>query len=274
MEIINLENLERSISFSRIYGLDQLWPDGKKWSCVGEPRDEHGFLYIFCESVMILYKGETEPLTFHRGDLVYIPKNSEYTIEFKNTKGDCSSILINFDICDTKENECYLAERVCRIANNIPPKLADIMLNLVQHSKNLAHPTIAVSKAFYELLDKLVGHLLATRLHNTEKDSVLPAIFYMDSHVLDDVSVPQLAQMCLLNESAFRKAFKEHTGMNPVQYKMQVKINKAKLLLRSGTDIPIESIAESLGFYDNAYFHKVFVKCTGKTPKQYRDAHR
>ena len=60
--------------------------------------------------------------------------------------------------------------------------------------------------------------------------------------------------------------------MNPVQYKMMVKINKAKMLLSGAAEIPIETVAESLGFYDNAYFHKVFVKCTGQTPKQYRDS--
>ncbi|MBQ8718811.1 MAG: AraC family transcriptional regulator, partial [Clostridia bacterium] len=62
-------------------------------------------------------------------------------------------------------------------------------------------------------------------------------------------------------------------GMNPAQYKMHSKINKAKLLLRSTTEIPIEEIADGLGVYDNAYFHKVFAKTTGMTPKQYRDKH-
>ena len=147
------------------------------------------------------------------------------------------------------------------------------MLSVAHLSKNLANPTIPVTKAFYEMLEKLTNHLLATKLHTDEKDSVLPALVYLDTHILDEISIPQLAKMCLLNESAFRKSFKAKTGMNPVQYKMHIKINKAKLLLRSTSEIPIEAIAETLGFYDNAYFHKVFAKMTGQTPKQYRDSH-
>jgi len=272
MNKVLLENLERNISFTHIYGLNQFWLTSKKWSCIGEPRSQHGFMYIFCDSVHFLYKDETFPLSFQKGDLVYIPKYSEYTVEFHHTRGTTTDILINFDICDTNGVDYCLADRITCFAKNIPAKITDSMLTITHLSTNLAHPTIPVTKTFYEMLDKLVSHLLASRLHTTEKDSVLPAIFYMNSHILDEVSVPQLAQMCLLNESAFRKAFKAHTGMNPVQYKMQVKINKAKLLLRSTAEIPIEAIAESLGFYDNAYFHKVFVKCTGQTPKQYRDA--
>lgn len=274
MEKIVLENIKRSISFTRIYGLNQVWSDFKKWSCIGEPRNQHGFLYISCDSVDIISKENSEPLRFKQGDLVYIPKNSEYTIEFFNNGSPAKSTLINFDICDTGGNDDYcIADGIICISQNLPTKIADSMFTVAHLSTNLANPTIPVTKEFYDVLDTLKNHLLATRLHTTEKDSVLPAIFYMDSHVLDDVSVPQLAQMCLLNESAFRKAFKAYTGMNPVQYKMQVKISKAKLLLRSSAEIPIETIAETLGFYDNAYFHKVFVKCTGQTPKQYRDAH-
>ncbi len=274
MNIIFLEDIQRNVSFSRIYGLNQYWPDDKKWSCNGTPRDQHGLLYVFCNKVIITCLDIKNPFYFTKGDLIYIPKGSEYTIEFQHTISDFTNILINFDICDNFGNDYYIADSVTCLAKNIPAKITDSMLTISHLSTNLAHPTIPVTKTFYEMLEKLINHLLATRLHNSEDDSVLPAIYYMDTHVLDDVSVPQLAQMCLLNESAFRKAFKAHTGMNPVQYKMQVKINKAKLLLRSTGSIPIETIAESLGFYDNAYFHKVFVKCTGQTPKQYRDAHR
>ncbi len=272
MQIISLENIGRNISFSRIYGLNQTWISTKKWSCLDEPRNQHGFMYIFCDKVSILYKGESVPMHFETGDLVYIPKRSEYTIEFQHTKGNLSNILINFDICDTCGNDYALSEKITRIAKELPAKITDSMLTVVHYSTNLTHATIPVTMAFYELLDKLTNHLLAARLHTTEKVSVLPAIIYLDGHILDDIPIPQLAQMCLMNESAFRKAFKAHTGMNPVQYKTKIKIDKAKLMLRSTAEIPIEAIAESLGFYDNAYFHKVFVKSTGKTPKQYRDS--
>lgn len=274
MEKIALENIPRSISFTRIYGLNQIWnqKNNWSWSCIGMPREQHGFLYIFCDEVHIVDKTGEES-SFRKGDLLYIPKHSEYSIEFSATQSELSNILINFNIQDTNGEEYALADSIVCFASDIPAKITDGLLTVAHLSTNLAYPTIPVTKAFYEVLEKLTNHLLASKLHGNTKDSVLPAIFYLDSHVLDNVSIPQLAQMCLLNESAFRKAFKAYTGMNPAQYRMHTKISKAKLLLRSTSEIPIEEIAESLGFYDNAYFHKVFVKTTGQTPKQYRDKH-
>ena len=274
MEKIALENIPRNICFTRIYGLNQVWNNKNNWSwsCIGTPRDQHGFLYIFCDEVHIT-NTDGKCSDFHKGDLLYIPKGSEYDITFSPTKSSLSTILINFNIQDTNCVEYALADEITCFAQDIPAKITDAMLTVAHLSTNLAHPTIPVTKAFYEMLEKLTNHLLASKLHGSDKDSVLPAIFYLDSHVLDNVSIPQLAQMCLLNESAFRKAFKAYTGMNPAQYKMHSKINKAKLLLRSTTEIPIEEIADGLGFYDNAYFHKVFAKTTGMTPKQYRDKH-
>ena len=271
MKSVALDNLSRNISFSRIYGLLQVWKSTRRWSCINEPRDQHGLMYLLGESVSFFMKDSSEPITFFSGDLIYIPKHSEYIVEFTQTKGELTNILINFDICDTGGNEYTLSPNICALASNLPAKITDSLFTVADMSRNLTHPTIPVSRAFYEMLDKLTSHCLAKQLHSVEKDSVLPAIFYLDSHILDDVSIPQLAQMCLMNESAFRKAFKSHTGMNPVQYKTKIKIDKAKVILRSTAEIPIEAIAESLGFYDNAYFHKVFVKSTGKTPKQYRD---
>lgn len=271
MKPVSLDNIGRNISFSRIYGLRQAWNSTRRWSCINEPRDQHGFMYIFCESVTFQVKDAAEPITFFSGELIYIPKHSEYVVEFTHTKGELTNILINFDICDTAGKEYALSPCICTLATELPAKVTDSLLTVADLSRNLTHPTIPVTRAFYEMLDKLTNYTLAKQLHSVEKDSVLPAIFYLDSHILDDVSIPQLAQMCLMNESAFRKAFKAHTGMNPVQYKTKIKIDKAKVMLRSTAEIPIEAIAESLGFYDNAYFHKVFVKSTGKTPKQYRD---
>ena len=210
-------------------------------------------------------------MTFAKGSLLYIPKHSEYSIEFNRENEPYATVLLNFDIRDTDGKEYCLDNDIVCLAEDTPPKIIEGMLNVAALSSSMVYSLFPVTKAFYEVLEKLSSHLQARKLLKEGALSVLPAVYYIDSHVLDDVTIPSLAQMCLLNESAFRKAFKAYTGMNPVQYKTYVKIKKAKLLLASAIEIPIEEIAMSLGFYDNSYFHKIFVKQTGMTPKQYRD---
>ena len=137
-------------------------------------------------------------------------------------------------------------------------------------STNLKHPCIRTSMIFYKLLDKLINRISLPEMLSEDKNPVYPAIFYLDNHVRDNISIPELAKMCLLSESTFRKAFKSHTGMSPIQYRTHIKICKAQQLLRSTTEISVQEIAESLGFFDNTYFYKMFTKFTGLTPKQYR----
>ena len=82
--------------------------------------------------------------------------------------------------------------------------------------------------------------------------------------------VSDLAKKCLLSESAFRKRFREIFGQTPGEYVTEKRLTKAAELLKS-TDIPITTIASELGFYDNAYFYKLFKNKYKVTPSRYRD---
>ena len=57
--------------------------------------------------------------------------------------------------------------------------------------------------------------------------------------------------------------------MTPHAYQLARRINKAKTLLRYGTDIA--SVAVDLGFTDQSHFHRNFKQIVAATPKQYKD---
>ena len=58
-------------------------------------------------------------------------------------------------------------------------------------------------------------------------------------------------------------------GISPGQFILQKKMETATQLLTS-TDLPIASIADSLGFGSQFYFSNFFKKQTGMTPSSYR----
>lgn len=267
---ISLDKLPPHVGFLNIFGISRVTPDFKSWSCIDAPRAKHGFMYVFCSEVLIAPKNG-EVMLFHRGDLLYFPKHSEYRIEFPRNDNTCNYVLINFDIADPWGREYCLFDGITLLSSSVPPKIVSGMLSVSDLTAKSAHSALSASKKFYDILEKISNLLLSEKLEDAGAGTVLPAIYYLDRNILGEASVPQLAQMCLLSESVFRHAFREFTGMNPVQYKMHIRINKAKQLLRNVTDLPIEEIASVVGFYDNAYFHKAFVKYTGLTPKQYRD---
>ena len=71
----------------------------------------------------------------------------------------------------------------------------------------------------------------------------------------------------------FRRCFKEETGTTPLGYLTDLRINRAKKLLRATPYQSIGSIAAGCGFSDEFYFSRVFRKETGISPREYRKKH-
>ena len=83
------------------------------------------------------------------------------------------------------------------------------------------------------------------------------------------INIEKVAKELCVSYAWFRKAFKTYTGMAPHQYLIQLKIEKAKMLLtyRSRS---IKEIAFSLNFESPFYFSKLFKEKAGVSPEMYR----
>ena len=130
-------------------------------------------------------------------------------------------------------------------------------------------PHLTISKLFYELLEKINLYFSHPVITEKSESPVSFAVLYLDNHIGDNIPISAHAQKCMMSVSAFRKAFREYTGMSPVEYRMHTKIKKAKQLL-SEADMPtVKEVALSLGYDDETYFFRVFYKFTGMTPLEY-----
>jgi len=66
----------------------------------------------------------------------------------------------------------------------------------------------------------------------------------------------------------FRKLFKQETGVTPLEYLTNLRIEHAKGLL-SNASLTIRQIAAMVGYDDPYYFSRIFKKATGKSPSQW-----
>ncbi|HZX73643.1 MAG TPA: helix-turn-helix transcriptional regulator, partial [Cyclobacteriaceae bacterium] len=64
--------------------------------------------------------------------------------------------------------------------------------------------------------------------------------------------------------------FKTYTGISPGQYLLQLKIERAKMLLADPTK-SIKTISYELNFESMFYFSKLFKEKTGLSPENYRN---
>jgi AraC-like DNA-binding protein len=82
--------------------------------------------------------------------------------------------------------------------------------------------------------------------------------------------IEDIAARLSLSPSRFQHLFKEHTGLSPYQYHLELKIQRAREMLRD-TDLLVKEIADMLRFQSVYHFSALFKKKTGMSPSQWRD---
>ncbi len=100
---------------------------------------------------------------------------------------------------------------------------------------------------------------------------VQQAMKYMETHYQDPISLDILAGLTMTNKYHLSKQFKFYTGFSPNDYLIRIRIDQAKLLLKT-TALPANKIAHEVGVHDINNFLYLFKKRVGMTPIQYRNS--
>lgn len=92
---------------------------------------------------------------------------------------------------------------------------------------------------------------------------------YAVVHVDEKLSLDDVSEGVYLNSCYISHIFKKVTGVTFVHFMTDVKIDRAKVLLRDENS-RINEIAYTLGYESQEYFTKIFKKTTGVTPIEYK----
>lgn len=92
---------------------------------------------------------------------------------------------------------------------------------------------------------------------------------FIQENLDTDISLDDLAKIACLSVFHFCRAFKTATGASPFRYISEVRIGKAKTLLKDPY-MSIDDIALSTGFSSGANLARAFKKFVGVSPTQYR----
>jgi two-component system response regulator YesN len=102
------------------------------------------------------------------------------------------------------------------------------------------------------------------------KQLIDKSIAYISANYTSEISLQQLANLVHMSKNYFCLQFKQHTGLNFIDYLIRLRIGKAKELLCNHR-FKIYEVAERAGFNDVKYFSKLFKRMTGLSPVDYRE---
>lgn len=95
---------------------------------------------------------------------------------------------------------------------------------------------------------------------------------YMMLQFMHPISIDHLAGMLGYHRAHLTKLFKQKTGLSPMQFLQQIRMERAEQLL--ATTMTVEAVASAVGFGDALYFSRKFRKWRGLSPTEHRQAQR
>ena len=100
----------------------------------------------------------------------------------------------------------------------------------------------------------------ATKLNVTETDVTVKAKRYIiDNYEDADLSLSKVAEYVGLNEKYFTSRFTKETGETFTSYLTEIRIQKAKELLKN-TNFKVYEISEMVGYHNVEHFNRMFKK--------------
>ncbi len=105
--------------------------------------------------------------------------------------------------------------------------------------------------------------------------SLTKVLDYLHEYYVDPkaVRLEDLADIAKITQFHFHRLFKQTTGKTPKQYVLQLRIDRAKHLLRS-TNQRLPQVAQTCGFTRTSQLNKWFVQFVGVSPEQFRRSAR
>ncbi len=110
---------------------------------------------------------------------------------------------------------------------------------------------------------------LADRRKNADYNLFVMAKEFIREHYKSEITLEELARKTGFSPNYFSQLFKIKTGKTFVQFKKEVRIERAMELLNQ-PDKSITEIAMDVGFNDSTYFIRAFKDYTGYTPSEYK----
>lgn len=112
--------------------------------------------------------------------------------------------------------------------------------------------------------------LQENRLYGHYQPEISRALQYIQEHYMEKLTLDDVAGIANLSRSHFSKVFKEEVGMTLMEYVEMVRMNQARMLLKT-TKFSIGQISEMVGIADIFYFSKLYKKRYKVSPSKDRE---
>ncbi|MBQ4119485.1 MAG: helix-turn-helix domain-containing protein [Clostridia bacterium] len=167
-------------------------------------------------------------------------------------------------ILNSESHTPYLHFKVADLLpiQNLVENLVWTLLNNVQNKRSINQSTMGL------LILQLLNHTDKLTYINPDEQLVMQVLSYIEEHY-KSCSLNELANSLHYDFTWLSREIKRRTGKTYTELLHNKRMSQAAYLLRN-THINIDEIALQTGYENISYFHRLFYKTYGKTPRAYR----
>ena len=152
------------------------------------------------------------------------------------------------------------------------PSLLDAALRLVRLLQSPAEipvlaPMIEREILFRLLLDKSRVVLQRIAKADSQPQRISIAIMWLRKHFRESFRVDDLARRAGMSRSSFNQWFRSITGMSPLQYQKQVRLQEARSMLRNERE-DVGTVSRRVGYESRSQFSREYARLFGNPPVQ------
>lgn len=119
------------------------------------------------------------------------------------------------------------------------------------------------------LFMQLLNHTDRLTVNNQEQENVLKVLRYVEEHYRDG-SLTEIADVLHYDPAWLSREIKRRTGKNYTDLVQDKRLSQALWLLKNTTK-KVDEIAIAVGYENISYFHRLFSRRYGMSPKKVRD---
>ncbi|HEY3379593.1 MAG TPA: AraC family transcriptional regulator [Armatimonadota bacterium] len=257
----------------------------------GFPAHSHQYVEIF-----IALTGSSDHLIAHQryrintGDVYVLQGDIVHGFEHATPDFSICNVLIREDVaCLFTEQlrtlpgyqALFLLEPAHRRWQEFPsrlrlggPQVQEVLTLLHRLKDELTHRQQGTTAMVQAVLLQLII-VLCRRYASLEDDETAnllrlsEAVIYLEAHIRQPIRVSELARIAHISERHFLRLFRKIYQLPPMARILQLRIQHACALLRTGT-VNVTDAAYASGFQDSNYFSRQFRRLVGCSPREYR----
>lgn len=246
---------------------------------------EHIQFFYFTEGNALIRCGSKKIEVFAK-DIVIINstelhsiENSSVSLKYYVIRIDLTFLFSNqIDSCQTKfmtplANNMILFENLIR---NDPEFLKYIDEIIREYFSKEIGFELAIKGSIFKLIALLLRNYISKIYTPKELNSKVTklkqfseVLKYIENNYTKQISLDKLANLSHISTYHFCRLFKDSTGKTVTHYINDLRIKKAKVLLKD-SNLNITEIALTCGFNDANYFSRIFKKNTSMSPSKMR----